>query len=190
MKVNARGSDPAHAVSIERNAEIIGDNLETLDGLVADDLAATARIQDLLGKLANANMGAQRLLTPGIRALDGEVAQLRRILADPELSAAERPARVAALAQSIAATAPLRHTQNEFSTINDTLIRAASAETPSDLAVFAHPLARARVPRGLHGGVRWRAQAAPDRACRGIAQLDRWRGRHLAHLRARVGHYR
>ena len=112
LKVNARGSDPAHAVSIERNAEIIGDNLETLDGLVADNLAAAARIQDLLGKLANANMGAQRLLTPGIRALDGEVAQLRRILADPELSAAERPARVAALAQSIAATAPLRRTQN------------------------------------------------------------------------------
>ena len=50
---------------------------------------------------------------------------------------------MAALARSIAAAAPLRRTQNEFSTINDSLIRAASAESQSDISIFAHPLRRA-----------------------------------------------
>ena len=89
FKVGGRGNDPAQVISIERDAAFIEGNLETLDGLVADHLTAAAHIQELLGTLVNANMGAQRLLTPGIRALDGEVSQLGRILADPDLSATE-----------------------------------------------------------------------------------------------------
>jgi signal transduction histidine kinase/CheY-like chemotaxis protein/HAMP domain-containing protein len=117
-------------------------NLTALDGLVAARLDVAERKEQLLRSLSGTNIATQRLVAPGVLVMDSKLAEYRRASDDP---AVEEPARRAAageLADEVAAFMPQQKAQIELSAINDTLIKAAGAQTRADLPLLAFPLRR------------------------------------------------
>ena len=113
-------------------------NLEALDRVVTRRLAASERKAALLQRLANTEVAARRLLTPGLLVLDSDLARLRRSVGE---GGEPDDASVAAAARSIAALQPQQKARFEVSLINDTLLRAAVAEA-AELPVLLVPLRR------------------------------------------------
>lgn len=139
--------DASALEGIEVAVRRLSENLSALNSLVADRLAANDRKSDILHKLSGTNAAAQRALFPGILVMDATFAQLRSAVDDPALSTEERAAVVSELTATISAALPLQKSQLEVSTINDTLVRAASAQTLDDLNLLSFPL------RKTHGNL-------------------------------------
>ena len=117
-------------------------NLDALDALVADRLAAVARKTRLLRRLSDVDIATQRLLTPGTLAMEGEILELQRISRDESLSADQRARAMSKLVESIAAVPRLQRARAQAAAANTSLLLAASAETAADLVVLTVPLAR------------------------------------------------
>ena len=117
-------------------------NLGALDALVASRLEVAERKEQLLRKLSATNIATQRLVAPGVLVMDSRLAEYRRASEDPAVEEQARRAAAGALAHEITALMPQQKAQIELSAINDTLIKAAGAETRADLPLFAFPLRR------------------------------------------------
>ncbi len=76
--------------------------------------------------------------------MDAKFSRLRKAVKNPELTAIERIAVMNELTDLISTTLPLQKAQFEASAINDTLVRAASAETRDELKLVAFPLRRSQ----------------------------------------------
>lgn len=118
----------------------LGENFSALDFLVGSHLAARERKSAILNDLSISNKAAQRALVPGISVMDAKFLQLRNALADPELAPGEHAKLTGELTETISASLPLQKSQVEVSAINDTLLRAASADSPADLQLLSFPL--------------------------------------------------
>jgi signal transduction histidine kinase/DNA-binding response OmpR family regulator len=132
--------DPGAVAAIETSIQQLGANLSALNLVIASRLAAGERKAELLRALGNANAGAQALLSPGLLVMDARYSQLSRRLTDPALPVEERSKVFAQLAHTFSAFLPLQKAQVEVSSVNDTLLRAASAPDQADLGVMAFPL--------------------------------------------------
>jgi adenylate cyclase len=117
-------------------------NLTALDALVASRLDVAERKEQLLRKLSGTNIATQRLVAPGVLVMDSKLAEWRRALADAGFDEEARRAAASQLADEITAFMPQQKAQIELSAINDTLIKAAAADTPADLPLLAFPLRR------------------------------------------------
>ena len=126
--------------AIELAVRRLGENLTALDFVVGNHLAARDHKRAILNSLSTTNTGAQRALSPGIRVMDAKFSQLRKVIENPNLSDAERAAASSDLTNTISISLPLQKFQVEVSSVNDTLIRAASAATRADLKVLSFPL--------------------------------------------------
>ena len=135
--------DASALEAIEAVVARLGENLRALDLLVANRITARERKRKLLSKLSSrTNAGAQRALYPGIRVMDAKFSQLRRAAANPDLSEAQRTTALRDLAEAISNFHPMQKAQVDVSAINDTLLRAASAESLGDLKLLEFPLRR------------------------------------------------
>ena len=111
---------------IERAVEGLRRNLDFLDRLVAGRIAVTQQKEELLRQLGHVTIAAQRIVGPRLLLMDSKIAALRRATGagGATQSSTEETIR---LAQTIAANVPLQKAQLEFASINDGLVRAASA---------------------------------------------------------------
>jgi signal transduction histidine kinase/DNA-binding response OmpR family regulator/HAMP domain-containing protein len=132
--------DASALKAIEAVVARLGENLRSLDLLVANRITAHERKRKLLSKLSRTSAGAQRALSPGIRVMDAKFSQLRRAAANPDLSKAQRTIALRDLAEAISNFHPVQKAQVDVSAINDTLLRAASAESLGDLKLLEFPL--------------------------------------------------
>jgi class 3 adenylate cyclase/PAS domain-containing protein len=133
--------DAAARAAMEPAVEGLRRNLRALDQLVARRLEASERKENLLRRLSNASVAAQRLVAPGIVVIDSRLAAWRRA------ATGDRPASSVALsgtelAREIASNLPMQKAQLEFAAINDGLFKASAAETLADLPVLNFPLNR------------------------------------------------
>ena len=117
-------------------------NLTALDALVASRLDVAERKEQLLRKLSGTNIATQRLVAPGVLVMDSKLAEWRRALATAGLDEDARRAAASQLADEITVFMPQQKAQIELSAINDTLIKAAGADTLADLPLLAFPLRR------------------------------------------------
>jgi len=143
-KLQSDEIDASASEGIEPAAQRLSKNLTALDFLVADRLAAGDRKRGILNKLSRTHTAVQRALSPGIMVMDAKFSQLRRAADDPELTIEERTAVMDKLTATISAALPLQKAQVEVSAINDTLVRAASADTREDLKLLAFPLRKSQ----------------------------------------------
>ncbi len=135
-------SDTAVLELIERDVAQLETNFDALDILVAKRLEAGEHKSVLLRRLSNTHNAIQRLITPGLMVVEGDLSQLQRVLDARDLSSEARIASVSGLVSSIAASPPLQRIQIEALNINDALRRAASAPRPAEVAILAFPLGR------------------------------------------------
>ena len=117
-------------------------NLTALDGLVASRLEVAERKDQLLRRLSGTNIATQRLVAPGVLVMDSKLAEYRRAIGDAGVDEQMRRAAAGDLADEMTAFMPQQKAQIELSAINDTLLKAAGAETPADLPLLAFPLRR------------------------------------------------
>ena len=136
--------DASASEGIEPAVRRLGENLKALDSLVADRLVVGDRKTTVLSELSRTSKAVQRALSPGIMVMDAKFSRLRKAVKTPELTAIERIAVMNELTDLISTTLPLQKAQFEASAINDTLVRAASAETRDELKLVAFPLRRSQ----------------------------------------------
>ncbi len=117
-------------------------NLHALDDLVTVRLAAVARKEELLRRLSATTNASQRLVAPGILVMNSKVPRWRAATADAVTTPEAEAAATRDLARAIAAYIPQQTAQREIAAINDTLLQAAVAPTPSDLSLISFPLRR------------------------------------------------
>jgi len=137
-----RGTEPAHVDDGRRGVQQLRANLDSLDALIAERLAAADTKATLLGRLVNTHQNTQRLLGPGLLVVESSLSSLRIAVNDLNLNAEERSALVARLVSSLTASPQLHEAQVAVLTVNGALLRAATAERVADLAVLAVVLDR------------------------------------------------
>ena len=141
-EVRRRSVDAPMMDSILGNVQRMEANLAALDALVANRLAAGARKRELLRQLADVEVASQRLLGPGILALEADALELRRVASQPNLSADARAEMIERMVASIAEAPQLQRARAEASAINQALVQAASASSSAELQVLTFPLHR------------------------------------------------
>ncbi len=110
--------------------------------MVASRLEVAERKDQLLRRLSGTNIATQRLVAPGVLVMDSKLAEYRRAIGDAGVDEQTRRAAAGDLADEMTAFMPQQKAQIELSAINDTLLKAAGAETPADLPLLAFPLRR------------------------------------------------
>jgi adenylate cyclase len=139
-----KGTTLATAPMAEIEAAVVGlgSNLDALDNLIAARLTVVARKEELLRRLSVTTNASQRLVAPGILVMNSKVPQWRMAISDAAATPEARAATTTELAGAIADFIPQQKAQQEISTINDALLKAAVAPTPGDLALTSFPLHR------------------------------------------------
>ena len=143
-KLQNKGIDSTISVGLEPAVEGLRKNLNALDALVADRLEVGERKRRVLARLSDANTAVQRVLAPGIMAMDAKFSRLSKAVSDSDLSAEDRLAVIGELSALISAALPLQKARFEEAQINDMLLRTASAEAHADLKDLAFPLRRSQ----------------------------------------------
>jgi class 3 adenylate cyclase/HAMP domain-containing protein len=134
--------DPHSLALIENLVFQLGVNLTTVDTMTINNLVLVERRNELLRDLSFTDISSRRLLAPGLLVMDAKLAEIQRVLRDSEAAPGQESQRISDLAEPIISLAPLQRAQAEVSTINDTLVKAASADSPADLGVLLFPLRR------------------------------------------------
>jgi signal transduction histidine kinase/DNA-binding response OmpR family regulator len=133
---------PSALAAVEPAIDGLERNLAALDALVASRLEVAERKEQLLRSLSGTNIATQRLVAPGVLVMDSKLAEYRRAVGDASVDEQTRRAAAGDLADEMTAFMPQQKAQIELSAINDTLLKAAGAETPADLPLLAFPLRR------------------------------------------------
>jgi signal transduction histidine kinase/HAMP domain-containing protein len=117
-------------------------NLDALNQLAANRLAARQRKTDLLTELAGVKIATERLLAPGISVMDAKISEWRRTAKQQAMVSPQILLTSILPPDQVAAAAALRDLQTTVAGINDTLLRAALTETAAELPVLVFPLGR------------------------------------------------
>jgi signal transduction histidine kinase/DNA-binding response OmpR family regulator/HAMP domain-containing protein len=137
-----RGDLPRPAIQQIRSVvERLRANLDALNALVANRLAARQRKRDLLGELSSAHIATQRLLAPGIAVIDAKISQWRRTMKQTPPPSQELLSSILSRDDLLSSVA-LRDLQSTVASLNDTLLQAALVESDAELPVLAFPLRR------------------------------------------------
>ncbi|MFQ5936379.1 MAG: ATP-binding protein [Acidiferrobacterales bacterium] len=142
VELRSSNIEPAAIESIVTIGDWLRLNIISLETVVTSADTTLEHKQALLGKLADTYAAVQRLLTPGILTMDADLVQLHGLLEDGSTTSDER---VSKLARSIASLLPQEQASLEASTINDTLLKAASAETFADLEELSSALTQSLI---------------------------------------------
>ncbi|MGH6917648.1 MAG: PAS-domain containing protein, partial [Geminicoccaceae bacterium] len=140
--LQASGIAPGALAAVEPAIQGLGRNLAAVDALVGSRLDVAERKEELLRKLSGTNIATQRLVAPGVLVMDSKLAEWRRGINETGQDGADEGSAARDLAAEIALFMPQQKAQIELSAINDSLTKAAVAETPADLPLLAFPLRR------------------------------------------------
>ncbi len=142
IELKRSGIEPAAIESITNIVEWLNLNLISLETVVTSAHAMGERKQTLLDELAETQAAIQRLVSPGILTMDADLAQLEGLV---QGRGATSDKRVVKLARSVVALLPQEKAYLKALSINDTLLKAVSAETLSDLEAFSAPLTQSLI---------------------------------------------
>ena len=134
--------EPAALEQITQIAEWLGLNLISLETVVTNAHAMGERKKDALADLTHIYTAIQTALRPRLFATEADIAQLRKMVDSPALSADERARATTRLSQAIASFIRLQKVQLEAAFVYDTLLKAARVDTPVDLQLLTEPLNR------------------------------------------------
>jgi adenylate cyclase len=132
---------PPATQQIQAVVERLRANLDALNALVANRLAARQRKRDLLGELSSAHIATQWLLEPRMTVTDAKISQWRRTMKQTPLASQELLSSLLSRDELLSALA-LRDVQSTVASLNDTLLQAALVESGAELPVLAFPLRR------------------------------------------------
>lgn len=135
-------ADPEPLDLIEKLVTSLGTNLATVDLMVNNSLALAERKRELLRDLSFTDISSRRLLGPGLLVMDAKLAEIRTMLGEERSLNPPVTGEIGTLAEPIISLAPLQRALAEVSSINDLLIKAASAHSVADLNVQQFPLRR------------------------------------------------
>ena len=142
MQVKNSDVAPEAVEKIEQLVEWLSLNLISLDTVAYNKISITERKQDLLQKLLATYTLLQTSLRPAILAQNANISWLERRLADLTLNEADRDALKADATSRMIAFVHLLKTQSIISGINDSLTRAATAESSTAIDVIEQKLER------------------------------------------------
>jgi PAS domain S-box-containing protein len=138
----ARDVDPRLIGTIEELVEWLGLNLVSVDTFVFNGLVLNEQKRELLRQLSSSHIATLRLLAPGILVMESNLAQLQRMIAEAESGLEPRTAEMVEQSKLFVSVVPLQRAKSEALAVNDTLIKAASAESIEALQVLLFPLRR------------------------------------------------
>jgi adenylate cyclase len=110
-------------------------NLVALDKLVADRMVVSELKRGQLGTALITHSDSQRLLTPWLQIVEGEIAQARRIVDDARLPAEQRAAAGSRLAASTTSLQALQRVQFLITSISDRLQQIAATDDADSVRV-------------------------------------------------------
>ncbi|GIT93231.1 hypothetical protein JANAI62_37250 [Jannaschia pagri] len=122
----------------------LGGNIRQLNVTVGERLEVNSIKDQLVETLALTDSAIQGALSPGVMILDARFAQLQRQAAEPSASVAELNETLAELKELVSSTLPQQTARFEAAAINDMLVRAALATSPSEISALAFPLRRSQ----------------------------------------------
>ncbi|RLA15565.1 MAG: guanylyl cyclase [Gammaproteobacteria bacterium] len=134
--------DPDSLILIENLVDRLSMNLSTVDTMIINSLVLVERRNELLRDLRFTDISSRRLLAPGLLVMDAKLAEIRQALQKSSDTDGQRSQAIGDLSRSIIPLAPLQGAQAQVSSINETLIKAASAKSQEDLGVLSFPLRR------------------------------------------------
>ncbi len=126
--------------------QLLQTNLDSVRSFLVQRLVVSDHKRYLLKNVLGTHEQTQRLLAPWTLVLDAKIAQWRRTMTNPTLSAQERAAESADFEQSITLSRDLQKVQLDTSGVNDALNQIATIEDPSRLRVLSF-----RVQQALRG---------------------------------------
>jgi len=162
--------DPDSLILIENLVDRLRMNLSTVDTMIINSLVLVERRNELLRDLRFTDISSRRLLAPGLLVMDAKLAEIRSALKKSSETDGQRSRTIGNLSRSIIPLAPLQGAQAQVSSINEMLIKAASAKSQADLGVLSFPLRRS-----LDGLEELLADIEPDLANRLRPRLAEFR---------------
>jgi signal transduction histidine kinase/CheY-like chemotaxis protein len=130
-----RGADGVALGSMRSAVSRLRINLESLERLVADRMVVSELKRGHLRNALVAHSESQRLLTPWLEIVGGEVAQSRRVVDDAGLGADERAAAGSRLAGSTASYQALQRLQFLITSVSDRLQQIAATDDVDSVRV-------------------------------------------------------
>ena len=134
--------NPDSLVLIESLVDRLRMNLGTVDTMIINNLVLVERRNELLRDLRFTDISSRRLLEPGLLVMDAKLAEISRELQNPSDADGQNSRDIGELARSIIPLTPLQGAKAQVSTINEMLIKVASAKSEADLNVLSFPLRR------------------------------------------------
>jgi signal transduction histidine kinase len=123
-----RGADGVALGSMRSAVSRLRINLESLDKLVADRMVVTELKRGHLSNALFAHNESQKLLTPWLQIVDGEIVQSRRVVANARLGADERAAAASQLVRSTASYQGLQRVQFLITSASDSLQQISATD--------------------------------------------------------------
>lgn len=176
LLLNLQGSSNSAVLeSIEHGVQQLRANLDALDALVGGRLEAREHKNKLLRRLLNTHNAAQRLITPGLMVVEGDLSQLQQVLDAPDLSSDARIASVSGLVEfdRHLASSPEgsdRNLEHQRYAASDRL-RAATGRGGDPGLSRPASARRFGKPDGRHSS---HVARAPAGAAQGISRFGRW----------------
>jgi signal transduction histidine kinase len=130
-----RGADGVALSSMRSAVSSLRINLESLDKLVADRMVVTELKRGHLSNALFVRNESQKLLTPWLQIVDGEIAQSRRVVANAKLGADERAAAASQLVRSTAHYQGLQRAQFLITSASDSLQQISATDDVDSVRV-------------------------------------------------------
>ena len=130
-----RGADSVALGSMRSAVSRLRINLESLDKLVADRMAVSELKRGHLSDALFAHSESQKLLTPWLQIVDGEITQSRRAVANARLGADERTAAASQLVRSTASYQALQRVQFLITSASDSLQQISATDDVDSVRV-------------------------------------------------------
>jgi signal transduction histidine kinase len=138
-----RGADSVALGSMRSTVGRLRTNFEFLDRLVADRMVVSELKRGQLRNALDVHAESQRLLTPWLQIVDGEIAQLRRIIANPALAANERAAAGSRLVGATTSYHSLQRVQFLVTSVSDRLQQIAATDDVESVRVLVFRIQQA-----------------------------------------------
>ena len=140
-----RGADGVALGAMRSTVSRLRINLDFLDKLVADRIIQSEHKRAQLRKSLDVHAESQGLLAPWLQVVDGQIAQLRRVIDNPALAADERAAAGTRIMVSTTSYHALQRVQFLITSVSDRLQQIATNDDENGVRVQAFRIQQALV---------------------------------------------
>ncbi len=155
----AAADEARTGASVQPLVEQLNANLAGLEDLVRKRLSVVAQKEILIRQLGQASIVAQRMIAPGERILEAQIAEWNS--SGETAEASQLSAERSAAARSIVSLLPQQNAGALIDAVHNALLKIADVETPSEIDVLLFPLRKSLanlsdISQGLPGNIKKR----------------------------------